>query len=319
MLVVVSAEDGGTAEGGDAAESGLPLPAPAGASDLADHYDLTISHPAVDTPQFVSFDRWLAGAAPELGLSCALIHDPVVHEAVRRLRRRPVADRLPPRLPRPLARRRRPLRPAGGGRGGRRRPGGQPAGPLPRLHRQGGRPRRVDAPRPGHAGHGDRPAVGRRPGTDRGGAPPAAAGGAGNLRVHQAGQRLFRLRRRPRGPHRPRRPRGPDRRPRPRPPRGVPDPGRGTAAAPGVRRWRRAPGLLAHSELFGRADAVLVAVARGRRPRPAELPPSVAGGGPSPPAATAAGVHRELGELSGLEWFSTELCLGDGPETSRSR
>ncbi len=26
---------------------------------------------------------------------------------------------------------------------------------------------------------------------------------------------------------------------------------------------------------------------------------------------------RELGELSGLEWYSTELCLGDGPETSR--
>ena len=26
---------------------------------------------------------------------------------------------------------------------------------------------------------------------------------------------------------------------------------------------------------------------------------------------------KMLGELSGLEWFSTELCLGDGPEESR--
>ena len=24
-----------------------------------------------------------------------------------------------------------------------------------------------------------------------------------------------------------------------------------------------------------------------------------------------------LGEISGLDWFSTELCLGDGPEESR--
>ena len=70
---------------GEQAEAGLPLPAPAGPSDLSDHYDLTISHPAVGVPQFAAFDRWLSRAARDLGLSCALIHDAVVHEAVRRL------------------------------------------------------------------------------------------------------------------------------------------------------------------------------------------------------------------------------------------
>lgn len=70
---------------GDAVDAGHPLPAPAGPADLADQYDLTISHPAVDTPQFVCFDRWLSRAAHDLGLSCGLIHDKVVQEAVRRL------------------------------------------------------------------------------------------------------------------------------------------------------------------------------------------------------------------------------------------
>ena len=67
------------------ADAGQPLSAPAGPSDLAEHYDLTISHPAVDAPQFAAFDRWLSCAAHDLGLSCALIHDAVVHETVRRL------------------------------------------------------------------------------------------------------------------------------------------------------------------------------------------------------------------------------------------
>src|SRR5947209_2112054 len=66
-------------------DGGLPLPAPAGPSDLADHYDLTISQPSPDAPQFAAFDRWLSRAAHDLGLSCALLHDAVVHEAVRRL------------------------------------------------------------------------------------------------------------------------------------------------------------------------------------------------------------------------------------------
>src|SRR6202051_303116 len=63
----------------------LPRPAPAGPSDLSDHYDLTISRPAVDAPQFAVFDRWLSRAAHDLGLSCALLHNGVVGEAVRRL------------------------------------------------------------------------------------------------------------------------------------------------------------------------------------------------------------------------------------------
>ncbi len=70
---------------GEPAEAGLPLPAPAGPSDLSDHYDLTMSHPAVDAPQFAAFDRWLSRAAHDLDLSCALIHDPVVHETIHRL------------------------------------------------------------------------------------------------------------------------------------------------------------------------------------------------------------------------------------------
>jgi hypothetical protein len=53
--------------------------------ELASHYDLTISHPAVDQVTFATFDRMLANAADARGLSCALIHDHVVHEAIDRL------------------------------------------------------------------------------------------------------------------------------------------------------------------------------------------------------------------------------------------
>src|SRR5579885_1331069 len=53
--------------------------------ELAPHYDLTLSRTSVDQPMFAAFDRWLAGAAAARGLSCALIHDGTVHEAVRRL------------------------------------------------------------------------------------------------------------------------------------------------------------------------------------------------------------------------------------------
>jgi hypothetical protein len=71
----------------DRAEEGTEgrLLAPAGPDDLAAHYDLTMCHPAVDMDLFASFDRWLAAAALEHGLSCALIHDGVVHEALRRV------------------------------------------------------------------------------------------------------------------------------------------------------------------------------------------------------------------------------------------
>lgn len=61
------------------------LPAPTRGEDLAAHYDLTLSHPGIDMDPFAAFDRWLAGAAAEHGLSCALLHDGVVHEAIRRL------------------------------------------------------------------------------------------------------------------------------------------------------------------------------------------------------------------------------------------
>lgn len=56
-------------------------------ADLAAHYDLTISHPAVDQVAFAAFDRCLARAAAGWGLSAALIHDGVVHEAIHRLER----------------------------------------------------------------------------------------------------------------------------------------------------------------------------------------------------------------------------------------
>jgi hypothetical protein len=61
------------------------LPVPRNPDELAPHYDLTLSHPAVDMAPFAAFGRWLAGAATARGLSCALLHDGVVGEALRRL------------------------------------------------------------------------------------------------------------------------------------------------------------------------------------------------------------------------------------------
>lgn len=58
---------------------------PARPEDLRPHYDVTVSHPRPDQVQFGAFDRWLAEAAGRRGLSCALIHDAVADEAVRRL------------------------------------------------------------------------------------------------------------------------------------------------------------------------------------------------------------------------------------------
>jgi hypothetical protein len=52
--------------------------------ELQAHYDLTLSHPR-HAVQFLAFDRWLARAAGMRGLSCALLHEGVVSEAVRRL------------------------------------------------------------------------------------------------------------------------------------------------------------------------------------------------------------------------------------------
>jgi Ca2+-binding RTX toxin-like protein len=67
--------------GGDA-ES--PLEIPTRADRLAAHYDLTISHPPVEMVQYSVFERWLAEAASTSGLSCALIHEGIVGEALRR-------------------------------------------------------------------------------------------------------------------------------------------------------------------------------------------------------------------------------------------
>jgi hypothetical protein len=53
--------------------------------DLDSHYDLTISHHAIDQVAFTAFDRWLAEAAGNWGLSAALLHDGIVDEVLRRL------------------------------------------------------------------------------------------------------------------------------------------------------------------------------------------------------------------------------------------
>ena len=65
------------------AEAGLPVPRTP--QDLAGHYDLTISRPSIDMPCFRAFDRWLAAAAEVRGLTCCLLHDGVVREAIERL------------------------------------------------------------------------------------------------------------------------------------------------------------------------------------------------------------------------------------------
>lgn len=53
--------------------------------NLAYHYDLTLSHPETDMVCFKAFEGWLAEEAASRGLSCALIHDRIVREAINRL------------------------------------------------------------------------------------------------------------------------------------------------------------------------------------------------------------------------------------------
>jgi hypothetical protein len=77
-------DDAGEESGADPAGEAM-LPVPAGPNDLAGHYDVTISHPLPVPPQFAAFDRWLAGATRRFDLSCALIHEGLLAEAVRRL------------------------------------------------------------------------------------------------------------------------------------------------------------------------------------------------------------------------------------------
>jgi hypothetical protein len=66
-------------------ESEVALSVPVRPEEFAIRYDLTVSHPEIECPQFAAFDRWLARAADEHGLSCALIHDGNVVEAIRRI------------------------------------------------------------------------------------------------------------------------------------------------------------------------------------------------------------------------------------------
>ncbi len=69
----------------ETAASGVLMPAPARPEDLAAHYDLTISHPEIAAVSYTEFEHWLAQEAQALGLSCALIHDGTVREVIRRL------------------------------------------------------------------------------------------------------------------------------------------------------------------------------------------------------------------------------------------
>jgi hypothetical protein len=72
------------------ATEAICLPIPDDPGSLACHYDLTISHPAHNTPAFQAFDAWLAQAAGRRGLSCALIHEGIVEETIRRLQQGPL-------------------------------------------------------------------------------------------------------------------------------------------------------------------------------------------------------------------------------------
>ena len=179
-----------------------PLLVPARPEDLAPHYDLTISHPALDAPQFAAFDRWLVRRRPDFGLSCALIHDGVVAEAVRRLGDGRltigyhldyfalwhVADD-------PYARLAEAVQDAGGrsvNPPARRAPSPTRRRPTPSWCAAAWARRRPSSCRPWAA---DRPLTAAE-------RAPAAAGRAGRPRLRQAGQRLLRPRRRARGPHR---------------------------------------------------------------------------------------------------------------------
>ena len=66
-----------------AVDAGLEIPR--SPEDLRAHYDLTISRPTSDMISFRAFDRWLAAVAATRGLTCCLLHDGVVKEAIERL------------------------------------------------------------------------------------------------------------------------------------------------------------------------------------------------------------------------------------------
>src|SRR4051794_32084411 len=61
------------------------LAVPSRPEELASHYDLTVSHPEPNTHALQAFDSFLAAAAQEAELSCAVIHDNTIHQAIERL------------------------------------------------------------------------------------------------------------------------------------------------------------------------------------------------------------------------------------------
>lgn len=80
--------DAGVAGGGwriAVRESALALPAACLPHELAARYDLSVSHPEIHSPQFAAFDHWLAREAAGYDLSCALFHAGNVAEATNRL------------------------------------------------------------------------------------------------------------------------------------------------------------------------------------------------------------------------------------------
>jgi hypothetical protein len=58
---------------------------PRSPAELPAHCEMTISHPEIDFPPFAHFDRFLANAAAERGLSCVLIHQGIIGDAIGRL------------------------------------------------------------------------------------------------------------------------------------------------------------------------------------------------------------------------------------------
>jgi hypothetical protein len=90
MQAVEELSDIQDTEAGSRVWGGGPAPrraliVPSRSEDLRPHYDVAISQPSPDQVHFQAFNRWLAEEAGRRSLSCAVIHDGVVQEALRRL------------------------------------------------------------------------------------------------------------------------------------------------------------------------------------------------------------------------------------------
>jgi hypothetical protein len=296
---------------------GAGLHVPARAEDLAAHYDLTISHPSPRLDTFAAFDDWLAEAAAEFDLSCGILHDGVVAEAVRRLG----AGQLSIGFhldyfslwhigDNPYARLAIAIQDAGGrpvNLPGRARAFTDKASAHGELVRQGlGVPHTLIL----------RPWTTSRPLTD----PERAA-----LRLDKPGARLYIKPANGYGG------------------RGVvriesTDPDGIEAAIAAARQYDRQDSYLLQREIRPPNLACEDGVARPAHWRVLYClgewtffwwqPQDRCPGRPSYRLVTPAELRRhrlqpvldyahDLAEVSGLEWFSTELCLGSGPETSR--